>query len=144
MTVIYATANDYATWTGGAAPANITALLRSASLLIAEETISAYYDVDTNGAPTNSVAIAAFRDATCAQASVWAGLGVNPTLGGLDATAPKRSKGIGTARIDYDTSATGSAAAFAARQAATTGLCVEAARILQQAGLLGNRAWTYG
>lgn len=147
MTVVYASAQDYSTWVGdsGIMPTNISQLLRSASLLIAEETKAAYYDADADTSlPTDPTILQAFNDATCAQAMVWAQLGIDPNLGGLDVQAPKRGKGIGTARIDYDTSVVTSAAAFAARQQLVTGLCLQAQTILRQVGVLSMRTWTYG
>lgn len=144
-TIVYATADDYATWTGGAAPGNIASLLRSASIRIYGATSAAYYDADADtGLPTDAGVIEALKDATCAQAAVWAGLGIDPNLSALDVTAPRRSKRLGAAGVDYDTSAATSSAAFQARQSAATDLCEEAVMILQQAGLLTSRVWTYG
>lgn len=144
MTLIYATVDDYATWTDGTVPDNAASLLRSASLLVFEQTQAAFYDTDTTGAPTSAPIIAAFRDATCAQSAVWAGLNVDPNLSGLDVAPPKRSKGIGTARIDYDTSVQASVTAFTARQKVIASLCPQAQQILRQAGVLSTRVWTYG
>lgn len=147
MTVVYASTDDYSTWVGDSAPIpdNIVQLLRSASLLIAEETKLAYYDADPNTSlPTNTAIIGAFRDATCVQVSVWAKLGIDPNLAALDFAPPKRGKAIGTARIDYDTSAIASVTAFNARQQLVGSLCQEAQTILRQAGILSMRTWTYG
>lgn len=148
MTIrVYATTGDL---TGGDPPwlvdlpANAGSLLRSASLLIATATISDYYDADDAGLPTVTAIVEAFRDATCAQVALWATLGIDPNLAGLDVTAPKRAKGIGSAKVEYDTSAASSAAALATRQQLARGLCEQSQRILRSAGMLSTRSWTYG
>lgn len=146
MTVLYATANDYQDWTQNTdAPVNIAALLRSASLQVADATVAAYYLVDdATSLPTDSTLVEALRDATTAQVAALVALDADPNLGGLDSKAPTRGKGIGSARIDYDTTAQSSAAALSARQAAVRTLCPDAVRILRTAGLLANHPWTWG
>jgi hypothetical protein len=144
-TTIYATPNDYLDVlqvTEG--PDNLGSLLRSASLLIARNIVAAYYATNDAGVPTDAAIVEALKEACCIQASVWAGLGVDPNRGGLDVAAPKRGKGIGSARVDYDTSALSSSVAFAARQALLTTLCPDAEQILRAAGLLTSTVWTYG
>lgn len=145
MSLVYATSADFTTWTGnGSPPTNITSLLRSASLLVTEETVTAYYTVDDTGIPTDATVLQAFTDATCAQAAVWVGLGIDPNLAGLDRAAPIKSSKIGTANVERDTSIVSSAAALASAQAVIEDLCTDAQRILRQAGLLNTRVWTYG
>ena len=97
--LIYATPTDLAAWTGTAAPANATQLLRSASLLVQEATNNAYYDTppDTSGGqssgsynyyrpdalPSDPAVAAVLNEATCIQAAAWAALGIDPTLAGV-------------------------------------------------------------
>jgi len=137
MVLVYATNADLTAWLAGAAlPANSTVLLRSASLLVRSSTVTALYDVDTEGLPSNATALEAFTDATCAQAAFWAAAGIDPTGGGVGTSAPVRSKKLGSAGIEYDTSVNASVAAFSAKQAAANSLCGEAWMILQQAGIV--------
>lgn len=143
--LIYAQTSDYVTYTGVSDyPDNITSLLRSASLLITEETITSFYDVDDTGLPTDTGILAAFNEATCAQAYLWATLGVDPNLFGIDITTPVKSSKIGTAEVQFDTQLVSSPAALAQAQATISSLCADAQRILRQAGVLGTRVWTYG
>lgn len=143
--LVYAKPLDYLAWTGSEdSPTNIVGLLRSASLLVTEETITAFYDVDDTGLPTDTSVLQAFSDATCAQAALWVTLGVDPNLNGVDISTPVKSSKIGTAEIQYDTQLVSSPAALASVQAVISGLCEDAQRILRQAGLLGTRVWTYG
>lgn len=142
--LVYATVGDLAAWMSNDVPDNATALLRSASLLIGEETKAAYYLTDDTGLPTDATLLQAFSDAACAQAAVWIGLGVDPNLLGLDVQGPVKSSSILGGTVTRDTSAASSMAAFASRQQAAADLCPEAARILRQAGLLTSRVWTYG
>lgn len=139
MTLIYATSADLATWTGAAAPANAAQLLRSASLLVREATACDFYATDTTGLPTDTAVLAAFNDATCAHAALWAALKVDP-LAGAAQVRIQASKGIGTARISYaDAQAAADAAADSLRN-----LCPEARRILRDAQLGSTAAWRIG
>lgn len=141
----YADASDYANWTTKTAPDDIVPRLRSASLMVAEATIGAYYTVDAATLlPTDTATLEALRDATCAQADALIALGADPNLAGTDVKAPTRGKGIGSARVDYDTSAQSSSAALAARQAVVGQLCPDAVRILRAAGLLTVQPWVFG
>lgn len=139
--ILYATSDDLASWLSGDAPSNATQLLRSASLLITQATQAAYYAVDTNGLPSVPALLQAFNDAACAQAAVWIAAGVDPNTAGLQAIAPTRQKGIGTASIAYDTSLSASVTAFTVRQQLASRLCVESARILQAVGLIVTAPW---
>lgn len=66
---VYATAQDYATWTGAAAPDGIDAALRAASLLVETEMLrTALYATDSDGLPAEEEVAEALRDAVCAQA----------------------------------------------------------------------------
>lgn len=136
MTLVYATPAQLTEWSGLPSPANATQLLRSASVLVRRGTITARYNTDTEGLPTDAKVTEAFKEATCAQATLWQTTGINPSAGAIVTTSPVNSKSIGSARIGYDTSAAASVAALNARTAATNSLCDEAFTILQQAGLM--------
>lgn len=133
--LIYATSAQLDEWLDGPLPANATTLLRSASLLVRGATVASVYDVDPAGLPTDPAVLAAFRDATCAQAAMWVAAGIDPVGGGVASSAPVRSKKLGSGSVDYDTSVNASVTAFTAKQAASRELCAEAYMILRQAGL---------
>ncbi len=132
--IVYATADDLATWISPATvPANATGLLRSASGLIRHATKQALY-ATVDGAPSLPDVAAAFRDATTAQAKFWADNGVDPSLGAAGVAPVAASKSIGGASIAY---ADATAAAEARAGAADT-LAPDAFYILNDAGLLGG------
>ncbi|GAB3224132.1 hypothetical protein GCM10027447_12440 [Glycomyces halotolerans] len=75
MAPVYATPQEYADWlhpesAPGAEdpPAGAERALRAASARVRKLTRTACYETDENGLPTDSDVLAAFRDATCAQA----------------------------------------------------------------------------
>lgn len=78
MARVYATSAEYLTYTGAsAAPSNINQLLADASRQL-EATAFRYcwYKADTvTGMPTNTLVLAAFRDAVSAQVQWWDELG---------------------------------------------------------------------
>lgn len=138
-----ATSTDYTTWTGAAAPTNITSILRACTSLVLDATMTAFYDVDTTtGLATDTQTLTAMRNATCIQAAAWVKLGIDPDLGGVVTPTIASSKKIGTASIVRDTADV--AAASAARTAALTGLVPDAMRMLQQNNLLAYGPWTFG
>lgn len=68
--MVYATAADYAAYTGKPAPAGIDTVLARASERIDELLMTAVYDVDeTTDLPTNPTDADAIMRATCAQAA---------------------------------------------------------------------------
>ena len=67
----YATATDYATYTGQAATADTPRLLQRASDLIDARLLGAIYMTDVNGVPTDANQILAFNNAICAQVEYW-------------------------------------------------------------------------
>ncbi|WP_408895939.1 hypothetical protein ACJ5H2_13565 [Nocardioides sp. R1-1] len=69
MARVYATSGQYATYTGGTAPANVDALLRIASRVVDVLLTAVVYDVDASGVPTNPDVTEAMADATCAIAA---------------------------------------------------------------------------
>lgn len=132
---VYATTADLAGWMSPAAvPDNAGALLRTASGLVRAETKLAIYTTDADGYPTDTVIRAAFRDATCAQATFWSVSKIDPTLGAAGVTPLPVSKSIGGASISYSLYAS----TAEARANAAGALSPDAFFILEDAGLLGG------
>lgn len=76
MARIYATADEYETYTGQIPPAGIDKQLTDASRMLDSRVFrQCRYDVDETGLPSNTTVLAAFRDATCAQAEWWEEVG---------------------------------------------------------------------
>jgi len=67
----YATLAELAAHTNAAPESDDDRLLQRASDLLDAFLIGAVYAVDDNGLPTDAAAIAAFRDAVCAQVEWW-------------------------------------------------------------------------
>jgi hypothetical protein len=132
--LVYATTGDLTTWTGATPPVNAVALLRSASMLVRRATMTAVYDVDIEGRPTNPAILGAFRDATCSQAATWAALGVDPVTGAAAGGKVASSKSLGSASVAY----ADAGLAAAARAKAATQLTTEALLILGDASLTGT------
>lgn len=135
------TSADIAAYTGVTAPANVDALIRSATRLVLRATRQAYYNVDpTTGLATDTYISAALHDATVVQVVAWAQLGFNPLMGGVITPGAASAKRLGAGAITY---ADGSLAAQA-KQDALTGLVPEAEEILELANLLIPNPWTFG
>lgn len=131
--LIYAEASEYVgAYPGDPVPSNIDTLLRHASRLVRAATRCAIYDAATDGRPTDGAVSQAFTDATVAQASYWARLGLDPSLGlaGSEASVVGASR-IGSAAIDY----VDATARATARADALTQLCPDALWCLESAGL---------
>jgi hypothetical protein len=90
----YATVADLETYCGAPANPGDDRLLQRASELVDELLVATAYTVDSNGNPTNADAIAAMRDATCAQVEWWRGTGDE-----LGATALWDDLQLGPARL---------------------------------------------
>jgi hypothetical protein len=132
---------DLAAWTGTAAPANATALLREATSMVLSATLGGYYAVDTTtGLATDPVVAKVLNDATCIQAAAWAALGIDPNLGGVIVAGVASQKSIGSAHLSY----ADASAAAAAKEAALNGLVPAAMRKLAQNNLLPSNVWLYG
>lgn len=133
--LLFATADQLTSWAGYSNPQSISvdALLRSASLRVAEAVKTAIYDVDDLGAPTDADLVDAMRDATCAQAAAMAANGVNPAGGVAGASGAVQASSIGSASVQYAVASN----AGSTRQALLTQLTDEAAMILSNAGLIG-------
>lgn len=132
---LYATTVELSAWMDPqAAPANAASLLRSASGLVRSETKTAVYATDAEGYPTDAALVAAFMEATCAQAKFWTDHGIDPSLGAAGVAPLAASKSIGGASIQYSTYVS---TAEARANAAGT-LSPDAWYILNDAGLLGG------
>jgi hypothetical protein len=120
--VVYATAADYAAYTGQDAPAGIGAVLARASERIDELLVGAVYDVDpVTELPTDPKEREAIARATCAQAA-WS-LAVGDPYG---VAAAFKSVSIGSVKLDRAGGGEGGSARHAP----------DAASILRTAGLL--------
>ncbi|GGK90259.1 hypothetical protein Ppa06_58220 [Planomonospora parontospora subsp. parontospora] len=117
----YATAADYAAYTGISAPADVDRRLERASERIDELLMGAVYAVDADERPTDPKVADALRRATCAQAA-WT-LAVGDEYG--TASAFNRVE-IGSVKLQRADSAAGTAPRHAP----------DAASILRMAGLL--------
>lgn len=137
----YATVDDLAAWIDGDLPDNAKAVLRSAAYAVREATSTAYYPADkVTGLPTDASTLAAFRDATCAQAAAIIQLGIDPLMGGSTDPQVESAVGIGSAHVQY----ADAALAVQARQQVLNGLCQEAARILRQSNIVLGVTWVVG
>lgn len=91
----YATLDELEVFPGISIPEDKTSeqlegLLQQASILVRQATVSARYEVDSAGKPSEDAIKEAFRDATCAQVKVWIDADIwNPSAVAL--TQPKRS-----------------------------------------------------
>lgn len=139
-----ANSSDLASWTGSAAPANATALLRKASSMVLSATKLAIYATDaTTGLPSDPVILQCMNDATCIQAAALAALKIDPLAGGIQQGGVRATKKIGTAVI----SVAGSEQTAAALASATTSLVPDALDKLRQQNLLStwpSREYGYG
>lgn len=141
--LIYATSAELTTW-GVTPPTNVTALLRSASILVHRATMTAIYDVDAiTSMPTDADQLAAFRDATCSQVSTWIALAIDPTKGAAGVKVVT-SKSLGSGSISYANAQAISNAAVSAIADAATSLSQETLLILAQAGLTSQSPVVYG
>ncbi|WP_247615836.1 hypothetical protein [Streptomyces sp. MK37H] len=76
MARIYATAADFQDYTGQAPPADVDQLLtRATAMLEAQVLRFCWYDVDSDGMPTNPLVLEAIRRAVCAQVQWWGEVG---------------------------------------------------------------------
>ena len=67
MPRVYATPEQYTAWTGQPAPTGVERLLARASRDIDAALLTAIYDTDSTGMPTDPDIVATLADATCAQ-----------------------------------------------------------------------------
>lgn len=127
--------DDLAAWTGQPVPDNAVVLLRECSALVLKATKLAIYATDTaTGLATDPNILNCMRDAACIQAAAWIQLGIDPLTGGVQVSAVKASKGIGSARIQY----ADATQVAAARQAATVSLVPAAMEKLRTQNLISH------
>lgn len=103
---VYATTADYATWLRSAPPSSSRRALAAASRAVDELLLTAVYDVDTAGLPTDADVIVALRDATCAQAEYAKASGDTNLVG----AAMYHSMQIGSVNLTRGYTAAGSSA----------------------------------
>lgn len=98
MARVYATADDYRTYTGQTPPTDVDRQLGEASLLLDTEVLlTTVYDVDTTtGKPTDTEVAAAFARAACAQVQFWGEVGED-----VDVSGPVQGVSIGSVQIQY-------------------------------------------
>lgn len=142
MSVIYATVDDLGKppWNLDIDPDVAEKLIARASRLARQATITARYDVDDNGAPTDETIAAAFRDAVCSQVETWTALDIDPAKGAADGGKAVAAKSFGGASIQYSTYAS----TVEARARAATQLSLDAHIILAEAGLTNMGAVVSG
>ncbi|MER5769555.1 hypothetical protein [Streptomyces sp. NPDC001985] len=106
MARVYATAAQYETYTGVAAPTDIDRLLADACRMIGSRVFRlCWYEVDPDGYPENALVRAAFTNAVCAQAK-WAadtGDAVGPEMVGwtvVELGSAKMARTADAARAD--------------------------------------------
>ncbi|OOL31859.1 hypothetical protein GQ85_11035 [Rhodococcus rhodochrous] len=130
--LVFATADDYAAYPDAAtAPANLGMMLREASLMVREVCRSDLFDTDpTTGMPTDTALVEALRDATCAQAEVWAATAADPVKGPGGQDPRLTVSAIDGASVSFDTYLT-----MDARARALVQLAPSAVRHLRNAGL---------
>lgn len=138
MAPVYATPQEYADWLHPETapgtetpPAGAERALRAASGRIDELLISAYYDTDAAGLPTDADVAEALRDATCAQADYQAGIGDKNSTG----TAGQ----WGSVKLGSASMARGSTAGGVTKTPSK--YSSEAYGILQRAGLIPSEPW---
>lgn len=123
-TRVYASTTDYANALRKAPPANSRRALADASRAVDAMLLTAVYDVDVAGMPTDAAVIVAVRDATCAQAedlrAAKAAAAGSFSIGAISVT---RSAPVTVRDEDYRSP--------------------RAYEILQQAGLTGQSPWSY-
>lgn len=111
----YATTADLANWLGTAVPTDAARTLRRASEHVERITVTAVYDVDDDGLPTDADTLTAMKNAVCAICEYWIetadefniGSAQSATIGSVSITAVKdASVGVGgpgdPANIGYD------------------------------------------
>ncbi len=138
--LIYAAPDDLidGDWLTGTVPANATALLRYASILVRRATMCDHYDTDSAGLPADTVTAGAFRDATCAQAAMWSLAGINPLAGTVGRELAVASQTADGGSVTY-----GDAISAEEVDQALSRLNSAALLILRNAGLASTRPNTW-
>ncbi|MGW3442174.1 hypothetical protein [Streptomyces sp. NPDC001076] len=93
----YATTTQLANKLRTAPPLDAVELLeRATRLLDSDFLLSAVYDVDSNGMPTDPVVAEAFADAVCSQVEFWGEVGVETDISG-----PLQGVAIGSVNLQF-------------------------------------------
>ncbi len=87
MAASYATAEEYATWSGEPAPTDIARLLARATELIDSIVTASFLVDEETGLPVDEDVALALRDATCAQVRFWVEVGHEHDIDGLAGSA---------------------------------------------------------
>lgn len=120
---LYANTSDYAKYLRAAPPANSRLALAKASAAVDDMLLTALYDTDDDGMPTDAAVIAALKEATCVQAqdarAAKAAAAGSFSIGSLSVT---RSAPQTVREEDYRSP--------------------RAWRVLQRAGLTGHAPWS--
>lgn len=128
---VYATTADYAKELRKAPPTGSRRALAEASRLVDDMLLTAIYDTDTAGMPTDADVIVALRDATCAQAEYSATTGDKNAIG----ASQLHSFTIGSVSATRGYTSTGSTAPGR--------YSTKAWSILQRAGLTTTEPWKW-
>jgi len=126
---IYATPEQLTAWTGQPAPPDAERLLARASEDVDDALLSAVYDTDALGMPTDAKIVAALADATCAQVEYQQATGDD----GTGAAGRWDSVSIGPVSLSGRTSGP--------QAAGDVDLAPRAHRALKRAGLLPGVIW---
>lgn len=129
--LVYATTADLTAWPIEPLPTNADRLIRAASNLVREATMTDVYATDADGLPTDTAIADAMRDAVCAQVENWVALGVDPVAGPAGTGGVVTSTQLLSGSVQYATYAKQAED----RAAATTTLCADAVLELTAVGL---------
>lgn len=126
---VYATPEQLTAWTGQPAPAGADRLLARASEDVDDALLTAVYDTDTAGIPTDPNVVAALADAVCAQVEYQQATGDD----GTGAAAKWDSVSLGPVSL--------SGRKDGPHVAGDVDLAPRATRALARAGLLPGVIW---
>ncbi|WP_327368727.1 hypothetical protein [Streptomyces sp. NBC_01217] len=129
MARVYANPEQYTAWTGQPAPAGVERLLARASQDIDTALLTAVYDTDSTGTPTDPDIVATLADATCAQVEYQQATGDD----GTGAAGQWDSVSIGPVSM--------SGRRARPQAAGDLDLAPRAGRVLAAAGLLPGVIW---
>lgn len=138
--MLYATTEDLVSHLGTDTPDNSVPYLRRASQLVRAATVSAYYDVDEDGLPTDAATLAAFKEATLEQVSFWVYNKLDPRAGKAGDQGRVASKSMGGRSVSYESNPD----ATTARANAFSQLCEDAYLVLFNAGMTSNAPAHWG
>lgn len=120
----WATPADYLAWAGiESAPPGLARAVRAANRAVRSATITARYDTGVDGRPLDEDVAAALTEAVCAHAAFLL------DVGDVTGAAANTELAVGTVRV---------------KRGDTTGIAVEAHRILEDAGLLDDQPTVLG